>query len=47
LKEKLDATQGVINYLAHLIAQGCKPKAIQIDCGKEFVNQKLVTWCKE
>jgi IS30 family transposase len=47
VKEKLDASQGVINYMAHLITQGQKPKAIQIDCGREFVNEKLETWCKE
>jgi transposase InsO family protein len=23
------------------------PKGIQIDCGKEFVNEKLENWCKE
>jgi transposase InsO family protein len=47
VKEKSDMSQGVINYLAHLIMQGQKPKAIQIDCGREFVNDKLETWCKE
>jgi hypothetical protein len=47
LKEKSDAAQLVINYLAHLITQGKKPKAIQIDGGKEFVNENLKSWCKE
>ena len=47
LKEKSEATQGVINYLAHLIAQGQTPKAIQIDGGREFVNANLERWCKE
>jgi hypothetical protein len=47
LKEKLDTSQGVINYLAHLMMQGQKPKAIQIGCSREFVNEKLETWCKE
>src|SRR5262245_7803220 len=46
LKEKTEAAQGVINYLAHLITQGRTPKAIQIDRGKEFVNEKLDKWCK-
>ena len=47
LKDKSDATQSVINYLAHLITQGRRPKAIQIDGGTEFVNEKLKSWCKE
>lgn len=47
MKEKLDTGQGVINYLTYLIAQGQTPKAIQIDCGREFVNKKLEMWCKE
>jgi hypothetical protein len=47
LKEKSDAAQGVINYLMHLIMQGKKPKAIQIDGGKEFVNDQLKKWCQE
>jgi hypothetical protein len=47
IKEKSDVAQAVINYLAHLITQGRKPKAIQIDSGGEFVNQRLETWCKE
>jgi Integrase core domain len=47
LKEKSHAAQGVINYLMHLIMQGQTPKAIQIDCGREFVNEVLDTWCKE
>ena len=47
VKQKSDATQAVINYLAHLKTQGRNPKGIQIDCGKEFVNEKLESWCKE
>jgi transposase InsO family protein len=47
LKEKLDAAQGVIDFLTHLITQGKKPKAIQIDGGKEFVNNKLKKWCRD
>ena len=47
VKEKSDAAQRVINYLAHLIMQGRIPKAIQIDCGREFVNENLETWCKK
>jgi hypothetical protein len=41
IKEKSDAAQCMIDYLAHLITQGHTPKAIQIDQGKEFVNEKL------
>ena len=47
VKQKLDAAQAVINYLAHLKTQGRNPKGIQIDCGKEFINEKLESWCKE
>ena len=46
LKEKSDAAQGVIDYLTHLTTQGRKPKAIQIDGGKEFVNETLKGWCR-
>jgi hypothetical protein len=35
------------NHLMHLITHGQKPKAIQIDGGKEFVNDKLKSWCRE
>ena len=41
VKQKSDAAQAVINYLAHLKTQGRTPKGIQIDHGKEFVNEKL------
>ena len=47
LKEKTDAAQGVIDYLQHLLTQGRNPKAIQIDGGKEFVNETLKKWCRE
>ena len=47
IKQKSDAAQAVINYLAHLKTQGRNPKGIQIDCGKEFINEKLENWCKE
>jgi transposase InsO family protein len=33
--------------LTHLITHGQKPKVIQIDSGKEFVNDKLKSWCRE
>ena len=47
LKEKSHAAASVINYLAHLITQGRTPKGVQMDCGKEFINEKLTTWCIE
>ena len=47
VKKKSDAAQAVINYLAHLKTQGQHLKGIQIDCGKEFVNEKLENWGKE
>jgi len=30
----------------HLINHGHKTKAIHIDRGKEFLNQKVLEWCK-
>jgi hypothetical protein len=47
IKQKSDANQLVMNYLTHLITHGRTPRAIQIDRGKEFVNEKLERWCKE
>jgi hypothetical protein len=46
-KEKSDVAQLVVNYLAHQIMDRRMPKAIQIDWGKEFENQKLCDWCHE
>jgi len=47
LKEKNQAPQAVMNYLTHLKVRGHKPKGIQIDRGKEFVNEKFEQWWKE
>jgi len=47
VRQKSDAAQGVINYLAHVETQGQNLKRIQIDCGKEFINDMLESWCKE
>jgi hypothetical protein len=47
LKEKTDAAQGVINYFQHLITQERNPKVIQMDGGKEFINDTLKQWCRE
>ena len=41
LKEKSDSTDEVIGYLAQLKIQNWTPKGNQIDCGKEFMNEKL------
>src|SRR6202051_3857326 len=36
-----------MNYLTYLKVRGHRPKGIQIDRGKEFVNKKLERWCKK
>ena len=46
LKEKNQASLAVTGYLAHLTSHKRMPKAIQVDRGKEFVNQKVQEWCK-
>jgi GAG-pre-integrase domain/Integrase core domain len=47
LKRKIEAAKKVKEYLAYLKVQDKNPKAICIDCGKEFVNKKLDSWCRE
>lgn len=47
LKGKNEAAQKVKEYLAYLTAHDMKPKAICINCGKEFVNESLTSWCHE
>jgi hypothetical protein len=47
LKEKVDSTQVVKNYLMYLKTQGQHSKGIEIDCGKEFMNENLEKWCSE
>jgi transposase InsO family protein len=47
LKRKIEAAKKVKEYLAYLKAQGKNLKAIRIDCGKEFVNEELDSWCHE
>ena len=47
IKQKSDGAQAIINDLAHLKTQGRNSKGIQIDCGKESINKKLESWCKE
>ena len=46
LKEKNQASSAVIAYLVHLLNHKRKPQSIQMDRGKEFVNQKVLEWCK-
>jgi len=45
LKTKNQARQQIKNYFSHLSVRNKPPHAIQIDCGTEFVNQDLITWC--
>ena len=47
LKEKNQAARYIKNYLATLITQGRKPKAIRVDRGKEFLSDQLKDWCEE
>ena len=35
-----------MNYMMHLNVQGKTPKAICMDCGREFVNETLFGWCQ-
>ena len=44
IKKKSDTGQLVINYLAHLKTHGRILKGIQIDNGKEFVNEGESVW---
>ena len=41
LKGKDGALQKVKKYLTYLKTQGQNPRAIQVDGGKEFINQNL------
>jgi len=45
LKQKSQAAQKVIEYIAYLKAQGKSPCGIQMDCGTEFVNTSLQNLC--
>jgi len=45
LKMKTQAIQWIKNYMMYLSACGKSPCAIQMDCGTEFVNEELRTWC--
>ena len=45
LKQKSQATQKVIEYIAHLKAQRKSPCGIRMDHGTEFVNVSLCNTC--
>ena len=47
MKAKSKVVQKVKNYLTHLKTQEKLPKAIRFDCGKEFLNEELRTWCAQ
>ena len=47
MKAKSEAVQRVKDYLTHLKTQEKPPKAIRFDCGKEFLNAELETWCAQ
>lgn len=47
LKKKSDAVLKVKEYLVQLISHNRKPKSICIDWGKEFLNESLITWCRD
>ena len=46
LKSKAYAVDKIKNYLAYLTAHGRSPCAIHMDCGSEFINQPLTSWCE-
>jgi hypothetical protein len=47
LKAKSQALAHVKAYLTYLKAHRRKPHAIWVDCGKEFINEDLKSWCHE
>src|SRR5229473_7325178 len=47
LKAKSDAAQEIQAYMSHLQIRGHVTYAIKIDCGTEFLNQPMKTWCDE
>jgi hypothetical protein len=47
LKTKDRASQAVKDYMAYLKTRGQHPKAMRMDHGKEFINDKLSAWCCE
>jgi hypothetical protein len=47
LKNKSDANQCVKQYFTHLHVRGISTHAFRVDRGTEFVNNDLLTWCKD
>ena len=47
LKRKEEAGQHVKNYLTNLKTHNKNLNAIHVDCGSEFLNQMLYSWCRE
>jgi hypothetical protein len=45
LKSKTQAMQKIKDYMSYLLACSKSPCAIQMDCGLEFVNEDLCSWC--
>ena len=46
LKTKDQAAQAVKNYLTYLRTHDKQPRAIRTDCGREFLNDQLRSWCQ-
>ncbi len=47
LKDKSDAAYEIQSYMSHLQIRGHVTYVIKIDCGTEFLNQPMKTWCDE
>ena len=47
LKVKSDAAHEIQSYMSHLQIRGHVMCTIKIDCGTEFLNQPMKTWCDE
>jgi hypothetical protein len=47
MKRKDEAAMKVKEYLTYLQTQEKPPKAFQVDRGKEFINNTLISWCRE
>jgi hypothetical protein len=45
LKGKNQAVQHIHDYIMHLSVRNFVPQALHIDCGTEFINDKLKQWC--
>ena len=47
LKSKDQAAQSVSDYITHLNNREITTCTIHVDCGTEFINEPLKTWCME